>query len=139
MLLTKRPENIENMLPESWLSHRKEWAHVWLGTTCEDQAAFDRRWPILREVPAEVKFISYEPAIGPLRLTARNTAGLRWVICGGESGAGFRKMPLVWAEDIKGDCARAGIAFFMKQLSGLRPDSADIPAELMLREFPVAA
>lgn len=137
LLLTKRPENITKIIPSNWQFGLPK--NIWLGTTCEDQAAFDRRWPILREVPAKVRFISYEPAIGPLRLTARNTAGLSWLICGGESGAGFRKMPLVWATDIKGDCKRAGIPFFFKQMAGFKPRDADIPESLMLREFPVAA
>ena len=44
MLLTKRPENIRRMLPDDWADG---WPHVWLGTTCEDQQHFDRRWPIL--------------------------------------------------------------------------------------------
>ena len=62
MLLTKRPENIARMLPADW---GNGWPNVWLGTTCEDQQHFDRRWPILRDVPAAVRFISYEPALGP--------------------------------------------------------------------------
>ena len=31
----------------------------------EDQAHFDNRWGILQRIPAAVKFISYEPALGP--------------------------------------------------------------------------
>lgn len=147
LLLTKRPENIEKMLPESWLSHRNEWAHVWLGATCEDQAAYDRRWPILREVPASVRFISYEPAIGPLRLPyipGRDSyhdysAQPSWIICGGESGKGFRPMREQWAGDIMVDCKCRRIPFFMKQVSAFKPCDADIPDDLMVREFPVAA
>ena len=45
MLFTKRPENIRRMLPDNW---DDGWPHVWLGSTCEDQQHFDRRWPILR-------------------------------------------------------------------------------------------
>lgn len=136
LLLTKRPENIEKMLPESWLSHRNEWAHVWLGTTCEDQAAYDRRWPILREVPARVRFISYEPAIGPLDIRAVDGDVFPdWLICGGESGHRARDMPEEWADGVRFDCGVVGIAFFMKQMARLVP----IPDRLLVREFPAAA
>ena len=64
-LLTKRPENIEQYLPADWY-HYHGWPNVWLGTTTEDQAAYDLRWPILSGIYAAVHFISYEPAIGPL-------------------------------------------------------------------------
>jgi protein gp37 len=46
LLLTKRPENIAKMLPTNW--NVEDFSNVWLGTTCEDQANYDRRWPILR-------------------------------------------------------------------------------------------
>jgi protein gp37 len=71
------------MLPTNW--NVEDFSNVWLGTTCEDQAHYDRRWPILRDIPAAIHFISYEPAIGPLRL--HNGADQPdWLICGGESG-----------------------------------------------------
>jgi protein gp37 len=111
--------------------------NVWLGTTCEDQAAYDRRWPILRDIPAKVRFISYEPAIGPLRILGEDQHSKMpdWLICGGESGPGYRNMPLEWANDIGWICKANGIPFFMKQLAGKKP----IPPGLMVREFPVGA
>lgn len=128
LLLTKRPENIAKMLPTNW---GDDWSNVWLGTTCEDQPAYDRRWPILRSVHASVHFISYEPAIGPLRLH-NGPDQPDWLICGGESGHGARYMEPSWAAAIKADCERAGVYFFMKQMTGKKP----IPADLLLREFP---
>lgn len=132
LLLTKRPENIMKMMPQGWATGT-EWPNVWLGTTCEDQAAYDRRWPILRAVPAAVHFISYEPAIGPLRLHI-GAGQPDWVICGGESGTGYRPMPWEWPADISGDCALRGVKFFMKQMAGKKP----IPDWLMTREFPAS-
>lgn len=128
LLLTKRPENIGRMLGLWEMGIPR---NVWLGTTCEDQAAYDRRWPILRDIPAKVRFISYEPAIGPLRL-GMGSCQPDWVICGGESGVGYRDMPWEWAADVGGDCALRGVAFFMKQMAGKKP----IPPEMMIREFP---
>lgn len=125
LLLTKRPENIHKMLIP------KAWPNLWLGTTCEDQAAYDRRWPILSECPATVHFISYEPATGPLRLH-NNDRQPDWLICGGESGHGARYMEPMWADRIRMDCKAEGVRFFMKQMTGKKP----IPDYLMLREFP---
>lgn len=128
LLLTKRSENIRKMLPEGW---GEGWANVWLGTTCEDQPNYDRRWPVLRATPARVRFISYEPAIGRLTLPTEGPHP-DWIICGGESGAGARFMRPDWARDLMNDCRQIGIAFFMKQMTGKKP----IPHELMVREFP---
>lgn len=136
LLLTKRPENIRKMIVPSW--GRGLPPNIWLGTTCEDQAAYDRRWPILRDVPASVRFISYEPAIGPLIL-AGHDAVPSWLICGGESGRGFRDMPEAWVRIIKAECSGRGVPFFMKQISAFKPRDSDIPADLLVREFPVAA
>lgn len=134
LLLTKRPENIARMLPLSWDGPVGPWDNIWIGTTCEDQAAYDRRWPILRDIPAIVHFISYEPAIGPLRLH-NGPDQPDWLICGGESGHGARMMQPAWAEAIKRDCEVAGVYFFMKQMTS----KAAIPEHLMLREFPLSA
>jgi protein gp37 len=113
MLLTKRPENIIRMLPADW---GDGWSNIWLGTTCEDQAHFERRWPILRNVPAVIRFISYEPALGPLVIGDTHPD---WIICGGESGAGERTryMEPVWAYNLRDECGSKGIAFFLKQMT----------------------
>lgn len=138
LLLTKRPENIPGMLPSDWSTKNilaAKWAHVWLGFTAEDQEHFDRRWPLVQRIPARVRFCSYEPAIGPLRLFD-NVHGLHWMICGGESGPGHRIMSPNWELDIRSDCYHAGVAYYFKQLAGKRP----IPTSMtVVREFPRAA
>lgn len=42
--------------------------NVWLGTSVEDQAAADKRIPILLQCPAAVRWISAEPLLGPVDL-----------------------------------------------------------------------
>jgi protein gp37 len=126
LLLTKRPENIAGMLPESW-----PWPNVWLGVTAEDQENYDRRWPLLQRIPAVVRFISYEPAIGQLQLFG-DAPYPDWFICGGESGGGFRPMDPNWARQVRSGCKYHELAFFMKQMAG----RAAIPDDLMIREFP---
>ena len=65
LLLTKRPENYEKLAP--WRLNEIP-SNVWLGVTCEDQAHYDRRWTILsrQRIGPPSKFVSYEPALGPL-------------------------------------------------------------------------
>lgn len=40
--------------------------NVWLGVSVEDQATADARVPLLLQTPAAVRFVSYEPALGPV-------------------------------------------------------------------------
>jgi protein gp37 len=76
MLLTKRLRISRRF----YLYLPTGWPNVWLGATCEDQEHFDHRWPILSGVPAVARFISYEPALGPLTLgdTRPDWGDLRW-------------------------------------------------------------
>lgn len=112
LLLTKRPSNIPRMLPDDWGA--RGYSNVWLGFTAEDQKRFDERKQFIAEVPAALWFVSYEPAIGPLRLGERDPRP-DWLISGGESGAGARPMNPQWARDVIADCRRLGISPFHKQ------------------------
>jgi protein gp37 len=88
--------------------------NVWLGVTAENQTYFDQRWKRLQNIPALIKFISYEPALGPLRL-AKHGPFPDWLISGGESGGGARQMDPQWVRDIIADCQNSGVAPFHKQ------------------------
>lgn len=111
LLLSKRPQNICKMLPLDW---QEGYRNVWLGITTEDQERFDQRWPHLEEIPARIRFISYEPAIGPLRLPKRGPWP-DWLISGGESGGGARPVDPQWVRGVIADCRRHGVAPFHKQ------------------------
>lgn len=111
LLLTKRPSNIAKMLPNNWGAG---YPNVWLGLTAEDQTRFDQRWAHLADVPAVVRFVSYEPALGPLSV-ASAAVKPDWLIVGGESGAGARPMNASWAFAIVDECRSFGIAPFFKQ------------------------
>lgn len=131
LLLTKRPENIPDLIVPSW--GRGLPSNIWLGTTAEDQENYDRRWPLLRDAPpARVKFISYEPALGPVQISIDHKSVPNWIICGGESGKKHRDMPDAWAYSMQDQCESLDIPFFMKQMAGRKP----IPDDLMLRQFP---
>jgi protein gp37 len=112
-LLTKRPARIKAYLPDDW---GRGYHNVWLGTTIESNDYISRAYH-LKAVPAVVRFISYEPAVGPL--DKLDLAGIQWVIFGGESGHGFRQHDPQWARDSLAACRKEGVAFFYKQGSSL--------------------
>lgn len=49
-ILTKRVPRIAECLPADW---GDGWENVDLNMTCENQRAFDERWPIFRDIPAK--------------------------------------------------------------------------------------
>jgi protein gp37 len=128
---------------------------VWLGTSVEDQATADERIPHLLNCPAAVRFVSYEPALGPVDFADpgyhwlkgiealgahedgsiewdHDAAHLDWVIAGGESGPGHRPADPEWFRSVRDQCSAANVAFFMKQMAGKTP----IPEDLVCREWP---
>jgi len=117
LLLTKRPENIGRMLPDDW---GKGYRNVWLGTSVED-AKVANRIGHLANVPARIRFISYEPALGKLAwhpTLEMYHDKIHWIIYGGESGPNFREHDLDWARDMRDFCKTRAIAFFYKQAAG---------------------
>jgi len=130
LVLTKRPENIEKMLPSDW---RDGYPNVWLGTTAEDQTQFDFRWKRLKKVPAVIRFISYEPALGPVRLPSNGSLP-DWLISGGESGAGARTLRPQWVRDVIADCHRFGVAPFHKQWGSYHSNPLVVEKGMTARE-----
>lgn len=108
LLLTKRPQNMARFLPADW---GDGYPNVWLGVTAEHQLEYDRRWPIVADTPARCRFVSYEPALGPLTVNGRPD----WIIWGGESGPGARRLDAAWVRAITLECVTRGIAVFGKQ------------------------
>lgn len=129
-ILTKRPENIGRMLPDDW---GDGWPNVWLGTSIEDNRVANRAGELVA-IPAVVHFVSYEPAIGPL--DELELDGLEWLICGGESGPGYRPMDLAWAHDMRYRCGEAGVAFFFKQNAAPRTEMGIDALGEIVREYP---
>lgn len=131
-LLTKRPENFARMLPDDWSV--ANYPNVWLGTSIEDQRVAERRFDLV-SVPAIVHFVSYEPAIGPLELQLWRD-DIEWVIVGGESGPGHRKLDLDWARAMQRECANTDTAFFFKQDSGHRTELGIDALGQVFRDYP---
>lgn len=72
LLLTKRPENIMAMIPERWRCFSFP-CNLWIGCTVENQEMAEKRLPYLLSIPARVRFVSYEPALGPVVFTELRT------------------------------------------------------------------
>ena len=79
------------------------------------------RLTVLERLPASVRFVSAEPLLERIDLRPWLDKGvLNWVIVGGESGPRARPMDLDWARDLRDQSVDAGVAFFLKQLGGVR-------------------
>lgn len=160
-ILTKRPERMREFF--RWIEHEayvqeldtadvctsmmklgvgaevRTWPlpNVHLGVSVEDQARAEERIPVLLECPAELRFLSCEPLLGPVDIAEclddeyapRDHGGamaeehgpsIGWVIVGGESGPGARDCEVAWVRSIVDQCKAADVPVFVKQL-GARP------------------
>jgi protein gp37 len=109
-ILTKRSERLLELAPKlSWNFN------IWMGVSVENKE-YTFRIDHLRKTGARVKFISFEPLLGPIR--ALNLRGIDWVIVGGESGQQARSMNASWVVDIRNRCQRMKVPFFFKQWGG---------------------
>ncbi|HMP79301.1 MAG TPA: DUF5131 family protein [Pirellulaceae bacterium] len=162
LLLTKRPENIQRMLPGL---HRRD--NLWAGCSVENQETTKRIDKLVncRDLAA-LLFLSCEPLLsavdllpffgGPYVELPRDVVhenynfGIDWVIVGGESGPNARPCDVEWIRFIVKQCREAGVPCFVKQLGshpiengkpiklrdrkGGNPD--EWPDDLRVREFP---
>lgn len=126
LLLTKRPENINDMVPAQWRNVNRWPLNVWVGTSVEDQEQAEKRIGHLVNVPARIRFLSCEPLLGPIDLESmgcfafhgsvlRLPALIHWVIVGGESGRHARPMHPDWARSLRDQCQAAGVPYLFKQ------------------------
>lgn len=129
-VLTKRADRIRGCLPPDW---GQGWDNVWLGVSVE-HIDYEWRADCLRDIPAAVRFVSYEPALGPLH--DMELRGLDWVIFGGESGVGFRAADAQWSRDMRDACAEAGVAYFHKQLSHRFTERGTMLDGVEVRQYP---
>lgn len=162
------PAKIERQAEFGEATHKEEYRpNVWLLTSVSDQATADAMIPNLlgcRDL-VPVLGLSAEPLLGGLDL--RNHFGwfqcqkclmkcyawdgrsrccdgeakrfIDWVIVGGESGHGRRKMESEWAQNIVDQCRNAGVKCFMKQMEIGGKITGEIelfPSSLRVREYP---
>lgn len=109
--------------------------NIHLGVSVEDQQWADIRIPALLDTPAAVRWISAEPLLGPIRLSASwipipadyrpvelaDILGvglqerLDWVVAGGESGPKARPAHPDWFRSLRDQCAAANVPYLFKQ------------------------
>jgi protein gp37 len=119
LLLTKNPKRyLEFNFPDN----------AWPGTSIEDQPTADLRLPYLVKARAKVRFVSYEPALGPVDLEqpvpgSKPVNGvyppwmiqqLDLVICGGASGPKAAPLHPDWVRSVRDQCQTAGVPFLFK-------------------------
>lgn len=142
LILTKRPKRMleyfknshllrlrllklfPNYTPEARLCREWPLDNVHLSVSI---STFDEMWKaeVLSEIPATVRFISFEPLLEnifniPCKLKVLDK--IDCVIVGGESGPGARPMHPDWARNIRDQCVAAGVPFYFKQWGEWMPD-----------------
>lgn len=146
-LLTKRPERIAHSCA-AWLRQNglgQLPANIWIGISAENQATYDERIKWLTRTLAQVRFVSLEPLLGPIKLDYINE--LDWIIIGGESGPNARPLELDWIRAVTRQAqfeALPLVSVFVKQLgtdwAGATDkkggDPGEWPADLRVRMFP---
>jgi len=111
-ILTKRADRL------AALANKLDWPrNLWIGVTVESQQYVDRIKK-LSSVPAAIRFVSFEPLLGPIK--ELDLACVDWAIVGGESGPSSRVMAPDWARLIRDACVDLSIPFFFKQWGGPR-------------------
>ena len=147
LLLTKRPENIQRMIPpysydacltgdcphqkqaecDAAVDQNRHRDNLWLGTTVENQEQADKRHDELMSAASLCKytFWSCEPLLGPVDMlrTCRNGPLPSWVIAGGESGSNARPSHPDWFLSLRDQCDNAGVPFHFKQWGEYRPST----------------
>jgi len=98
--------------------------NLWQGVSAEDQTRADQRIAKLIDADVAVRFVSYEPLLGPVDASEFmgehcHFPGMDLGIIGGESGSGARPCHTEWIESLIRQHAQAGVACFHKQLGSV--------------------
>lgn len=149
-ILTKRVDRIKECLPQDW---GEGWSNVWLGVSVENQQMAEERLDEFVTIPAKVRFISYEPALGGVDFSPW-LIGIDWLIVGGESGNEtgkwrYRTAELPWLIEVVEQSGFFDVPIYVKQLGtglakslGLKDknggDIDEFPDGLRERLFPLS-
>jgi protein gp37 len=154
LILTKRPRNMK-----SYFSHLEVCSaslqsidyfkfpipNVWLGTTCENQRTADERIPTLLEIPAAKHFVSVEPMLESVYLSASYLTGkytpcwgskIDQVICGGENSNGARPTKTIWVKNLRDNCVQWNVPFFFKGWGSNSPLKGNLIDGKLWQQFP---
>lgn len=149
-ILTKRPKQMAeyfSAIQDGWIDFGENRSSpppfVWLGASVENQKAADERIPILLQIPAAVRFVSFEPLLEsiymPIDGVLRADMSIDWAIIGCESGPKRRPCKLKDVRNLVNQCQTASVPVFVKQLSingKVSHDMSEWPEDLRIREYP---
>jgi len=144
LLLSKRIENFERMIPETWF-YSVFPDNIWLGISAGCQDMWNSCWPILESIKFRyyrLAFVSIEPMIEQMDIRddlvdidIGDEDGKRWLqfpdwlIIGGESEQPkwkARPMDLQWVYDLLDQVHETEIKIFVKQLGSAWAKKAGI-------------
>ncbi len=153
LILTKRVAQAAaffRLLGPAW---PREFGHVALGVTAENQPRWNERVSALLPIPAAAYLVSVEPMLGPIdfwqagwsycpehdfvgaraagRCDHRQCRAVRrvsWVIVGGETGPRARPTHPDWVRAVRDQCQAAGVAFWFKGWGTWLPNDQAAPA-----------
>lgn len=135
--------------------------NLWLGVSVEDQQRITRIGDLL-QIPAVLRWVSFEPLLGPVRpdavpvgdeyvdaldgrhyradehghmvpIDGEGWRPLDWAVAGGETGAGARPTDPDWVRTLRDRCRAAGVPFFFKQWGNWAPAAEDGCGRRMVR------
>ena len=133
-VLTKRPDRMGEFL-EGWQAVGQHFLYVpsniWFGVSVENQNEVCRIEKLV-QISAAVRFVSFEPLLGPVNFTDQEWWDWRysygfyppsiarkpidWVIAGCESDPKRRPCDIDWIRSVRDQCVAADIPFFLKQM-----------------------
>jgi protein gp37 len=111
--------------------------NLYKGVSVENQKAADERIPLLLQIPAAKRFISFEPLLENLKFDISNLKSLNWIIIGCESGPKRRPCKIEWVRSLVEQAKSAGVKVFVKQLDingKVSHDMNEWPKDLRIQE-----
>lgn len=130
-VLTKRPIRARKVLTSRYPTGIPR--HIWIGVTAEDNQV-KRRLDIMRSIKERCGggtfFASVEPIVGPTN--ELDFSGMDWIITGGESGPGARRMQRDWLMSSVSQAVTAEIPLWHKQSGTIasHPNIHQVPSRL---------
>ena len=116
LLLTKRIENAETMLPRKWMEYGFP-HNVGMGVSIEHDKYVKKRMNALCKLPAQFRWVVSEPMLSELNLELNNKS-IHWVIIGCDNSLPTPHPTYMrWVRELLKECKDNGIPAFVKQVS----------------------
>lgn len=106
-LLTKQPQNLIKFSPFP--------DNAWVGVSATDLRSFQKARSYLWDIQARVKFISFEPLLGPIPMLGDGVSlqGINWIIIGAQTKP-YKPPEIEWVKEIIEAADKADVPVFLK-------------------------